>query len=87
MAIKFGLSTLTRGVFSRREAYMAVAKAAERAGFDFLSVSDHLIVPAKLRSHYPYTAAAPSPPPSTATAWISWRPSPSSPAAPSDCVC
>jgi probable F420-dependent oxidoreductase len=36
---------------------MAVAKAAERAGFDFLSVSDHLIVPAKLESHYPYTAS------------------------------
>jgi probable F420-dependent oxidoreductase len=53
--MKFGLSTVTRGVFSSREAYMTVAKAAERAGFDFLSVSDHLIVPADLRSRYPYT--------------------------------
>src|SRR4029453_14223130 len=53
--MKFGLSTVTRGVFSSRENYMAVAKAAERAGFDFLSVSDHLIVPGKLTSHYPYT--------------------------------
>ncbi|MET0568523.1 MAG: LLM class F420-dependent oxidoreductase [Hyphomicrobiaceae bacterium] len=52
--MKFGLSTLTRGVFTTREAYMAVAKAAERAGFDFLSVSDHLIVPAKLKTRYPY---------------------------------
>src|SRR4029077_908601 len=50
-------STVTRGVFSSRENYMAVAKAAERAGFDFLSVSDHLIVPAKLESHYPYTVS------------------------------
>jgi probable F420-dependent oxidoreductase len=55
--MKFGLSTVTRGVFSSRENYMAVAKAAERAGFDFLSVSDHLIVPAKLESHYPYTVS------------------------------
>lgn len=55
--MKFGLSTVTRGVFSSRENYMAVARAAERAGFDFLSVSDHLIVPAKLESHYPYTAS------------------------------
>src|SRR5438477_8338924 len=55
--MKFGLSTVTRGVFSSRENYMAVAKAAERAGFDFLSVSDHLIVPQKLRTHYPYTAS------------------------------
>src|SRR5437762_7548713 len=55
--MKFGLSTVTRGVFSSRENYMAVAKAAERAGFDFLSVSDHLIVPQKLQTHYPYTAS------------------------------
>ena len=55
--MKFGLSTVTRGVFSSREIYMAVAKAAERAGFDFLSVSDHLVVPGKLESHYPYTAS------------------------------
>lgn len=54
--MKFGLSTLTRGVFSTRDSYKAVAQAAERAGFDFLSVSDHLVVPAKLRSRYPYAA-------------------------------
>jgi probable F420-dependent oxidoreductase len=52
--MKFGLSTLTRGVFSTRDNYMAVAKAAERAGFDFLAVSDHLVVPANLKSRYPY---------------------------------
>src|SRR6476661_2912420 len=55
--MKFGLSTVTRGVFSSRENYMAVAKAAERAGFDFLSVSDHLVVPGTLESHYPYTVS------------------------------
>ncbi len=54
--MKFGLSTLTRGVFSTRDNYMAVAKAAERAGFDFLAVSDHLVVPANLKSQYPYDA-------------------------------
>jgi probable F420-dependent oxidoreductase len=55
--MKFGLSTVTRGVFSTRESYRAVAVAAERAGFDFLSVSDHVVVPAKLKSKYPYTAS------------------------------
>lgn len=54
--MKFGLSTLTRGVFTTRENYSAVARAAEKAGFDFLSVSDHLVVPAKLESRYPYDA-------------------------------
>ena len=55
--MKFGLSTVTRGVFATRESYMAIAKAAERAGFDFLSVSDHLVVPATFESRYPYTAS------------------------------
>jgi len=52
--MKFGLSTLTSGVFLNGDNYIAVAKAAERAGFDFLSVSDHLIMPSKLESSYPY---------------------------------
>jgi len=56
-AVKFGLSTLTRGVFTTPETYSAVAKAAERAGFDFLSVSDHLVVPAKFKTRYPYHVA------------------------------
>ena len=60
--MKFGLSTVTRGIFSSREAYMAVARAAERAGFDFLSVSDHLVVPANLHMaiHQVHPAHAPA---------------------------
>ncbi|MGE3917514.1 MAG: TIGR03619 family F420-dependent LLM class oxidoreductase [Hyphomicrobiaceae bacterium] len=54
--MKFGLSTITSRVFTSADAYMAVAAAAERAGFDFLSVSDHLVVPAMHESHYPYVA-------------------------------
>jgi len=34
---------------------MQVAQAAERAGFAFLSVNDHVIVPGRLGSAYPYT--------------------------------
>src|SRR5262245_21883827 len=51
----FGLSTLSRGVFVTSEAYLETAKAAERAGFGFLAVNDHIIVPASLDSAYPYT--------------------------------
>jgi probable F420-dependent oxidoreductase len=54
--MKFGLSTLTRGLCTTRAAYQAVAQAAERAGFDFLSVSDHVVVPQNLKSAYPYAA-------------------------------
>ena len=53
--MRFGISTLSRGIYTSREAFKKVAQAAERAGFDFLSVNDHIIVPAKLDSAYPYT--------------------------------
>lgn len=52
--MKFGLSTVTRGVFSTADNYTAIAKAAEKAGFDFLAVSDHLVVPGQFQSQYPY---------------------------------
>lgn len=51
----FGLSTLSRGVYVTGEAYLGVAQAAERAGFGFVSVNDHVIVPGTLGSAYPYT--------------------------------
>lgn len=54
--MKFGISTLSRGLWTSRHAYKSVAQAAERAGFDFMSVNDHLIVPAELVTPYPYTA-------------------------------
>ena len=38
-----------------REAYLTVARLAERVGFDFISVSDHVVVPAKIGSTYPYS--------------------------------
>jgi len=55
MMIEFGISTLSRGILVSRAAYMQVAQAAERAGFAFLSVNDHVIVPGHLGSAYPYT--------------------------------
>jgi probable F420-dependent oxidoreductase len=54
--MKFGLGTITSSVFTSPETYKAVAAAAERAGFDFIAVTDHLVVPAKYESHYPYVA-------------------------------
>ena len=53
--MRFGISTLSRGIYTSREAFQKVAQAAEKAGFDFLSANDHIVVPAKLGSAYPYT--------------------------------
>ena len=54
--MKFGLSTLSQRAFTSPDAYVAVAGAAEAAGFDFLSVSDHLVIPGARETHYPYVA-------------------------------
>src|SRR5262245_22309610 len=51
----FGVATSTRGETSTREGYIAVAEAAERLGFGFLSVNDHVVVPRGIASKYPYS--------------------------------
>ena len=43
--MKFGVNTAPRGLTVSREAYKSIAQAAERFGYDFLSVSDHVVVP------------------------------------------
>ena len=51
----FGVATSTRGECSSREGYSAVAEAAERLGFAFIGVNDHVIVPRAIASKYPYS--------------------------------
>ena len=46
----FGVATVTRGECSSREGYIAVAEAAERLGFGFISVNDHVVVPRDIAS-------------------------------------
>jgi len=51
----FGVATSSRGVLGNREGYIAVGEAAERLGFGFISVNDHVIVPREIASRYPYS--------------------------------
>ena len=51
----FGVATSTRGAVGNREGYIAVAERAERLGFGFISVNDHVIVPRDIASRYPYS--------------------------------
>lgn len=53
--MRLGINTGARGTMSTREAYMTVAEAGETLGFDFLSVSDHVVVPSQIGSTYPYS--------------------------------
>ena len=83
----FGVATSTRGALGNREGYIAVAEAAERLGFGFISVNDHIIVPRDIASRYPYSEAANGRAARPAIASISWPRWPFSPAAPSGCGC
>ncbi len=51
----FGIATSSRGACATREGYIAVAEAAERLGFGFISVNDHVVVPRGIASRYPYS--------------------------------
>jgi probable F420-dependent oxidoreductase len=53
--MRFGVTTATRGIFATRKAYMGVAQAAERLGYDFIAVNDHVVVPSGIDSKYPYS--------------------------------
>src|SRR3954452_23280741 len=51
----FGVATVTRGALETREGYIAVAEQAEKLGFGFISVNDHVVVPRDIASRYPYS--------------------------------
>jgi probable F420-dependent oxidoreductase len=53
--MRFGVNILSRGPMATRNGCMTVAAAAERLGYDFVSVNDHIVVPADIASRYPYS--------------------------------
>ncbi|MGI9478540.1 MAG: LLM class F420-dependent oxidoreductase [Hyphomicrobiaceae bacterium] len=53
--MKLGINTGARGTMGTREAYLTVARLGEKLDFDFLSVSDHVVVPSQIGSTYPYS--------------------------------
>jgi len=53
--MKIGFYVPTRGPLSAPENMAALAKKGESLGFDFLSMTDHLVVPRSRVSDYPYT--------------------------------
>jgi len=52
----FGFSIPTRGILATREAALALAKCGESAGFDYLAIPDHIVIPRRIDSPYPYNA-------------------------------
>jgi alkanesulfonate monooxygenase SsuD/methylene tetrahydromethanopterin reductase-like flavin-dependent oxidoreductase (luciferase family) len=54
----FGVDMFPRDILTTRDAYKTIAQSAEALGCDFLSVSDHVIVPRSQYSDYPYSEDA-----------------------------
>jgi len=50
-AVRFAIAL----AFNPARQWIPLARAAERAGFEAMVVSDHLVYPGELRSAYPYT--------------------------------
>ena len=53
--MKFGLHLGTRGVVARADGLRRVAQHCERLGLSHFGLSDHVIIPARTASRYPYS--------------------------------
>jgi probable F420-dependent oxidoreductase len=53
--MEFGVNLLTRGITGDAEGLLAVARQADALGFEHLTVNDHIVVPTRIASRYPYT--------------------------------
>ncbi len=52
--MKFGFPLPTRGPLAGPEPMGLIARRGEKLGFEFVSVSDHVVIPRSIRSDYPY---------------------------------
>lgn len=54
-AVRCGCTLPTSGDYAEPAALRALAQAAEELGFDSIWVSDHVVIPARIESPYPYS--------------------------------
>ena len=52
--MKFGLSLINRGALARPETMTRFVQRAEALGFDWVSISDHIVIPKAMPDNYPY---------------------------------
>jgi alkanesulfonate monooxygenase SsuD/methylene tetrahydromethanopterin reductase-like flavin-dependent oxidoreductase (luciferase family) len=50
----YGFSIPIRGTLANRESVLALARRGEELGFNYLAISDHIVIPRKIGSPYPY---------------------------------
>ena len=66
MTIQFGCHLPIWGPGATREALITLARRVEGLGFDSVWASDHIVVPTRIESRYPYNATGTFPLPATA---------------------
>jgi len=54
--VKRGFQVLNSGPLATREHVLAAAQKAETLGYDALVVTDHVVIPRRIESRYPYNA-------------------------------
>ena len=53
--MEFGVNIMTRGIGGNAEGILTLARRAEALGYGALTINDHIVVPNKIGSKYPYT--------------------------------
>ncbi|MGE3914998.1 MAG: hypothetical protein AB7F78_04800, partial [Hyphomicrobiaceae bacterium] len=55
--MRFGFYLPTRGPLANRQDLSSILETAETLGFSSVMVADHVILPTKIQSAYPYTVS------------------------------
>jgi probable F420-dependent oxidoreductase len=53
----YGFNLPTRGPLANRDSMLALARRGEELGFTYLALADHIVIPRRIDSPYPYSAA------------------------------
>lgn len=53
--MRYGFGISAKGFFAEPGPLLKIARHGEELGYDFLTVSDHIIIPRNIESRYPYT--------------------------------
>ena len=67
--MQIGFNAPTSGPLIEADSFVKVIAAGEALGFDYVSISDHIMVPTVVASKYPYTNSGEFPA-GTQAAWL-----------------
>ena len=72
--MQIGFNAPTSGPLIEPDSFVSIITEGEALGFDYVTISDHIMVPRNLESKYPYTDTGEFPPARRRRGWISSAP-------------